>query len=254
MLPTTVLEPLPLDSGVEAFYTLRGPEANGVDSYSGFNVCHYVGDREEHVSECRRALALHLRVALDHIIIPRQVHSARVAVITSLPVDTEMLEEVDGVVTNLRGLVIGVSTADCLALLLVDTRAGVVGAIHAGWRGALAGVIANGVKAMETLGADPSRIRVAMGPSICKDCFEVGEEVAVQFPAEVVDRSYPKPHIDLALFACRQLENLGIPPSNIQGPPSCTRCHPRRHFSARALGIASGRQFTFVLLKSIATP
>ncbi|WP_304478540.1 polyphenol oxidase family protein, partial [uncultured Muribaculum sp.] len=98
-------------------------------------------------------------------------------------------------------------------------------------------------------GADISCIQVAMGPCICSRCFEVGDEVASQFPASCVTRNLAtgKPHVDLAAYLRQSLIEAGIKENNITMPPSCTRCNPSQLFSARVLGINSGRIFTFIM-------
>lgn len=255
MTPTTAhpawLAPLPLPgnpAGVTAAHTMRGA-VKARDPYSGFNVCHYVGDNPAHVAHSRRELACALNVGVERLVVPRQTHSTAVAVIDRLPVDPAMIESVDAVVTRLRGVAIGVNTADCVPVVMADTEAGVIGALHAGWRGALAGITANAVAAMVSLGADPANIIAAMGPCICAHCFEVGEEVAEQFPEAMVTRpTGAKPRVDLAEFVATRLEDSGLSRINIALPKLCTRCDPHRLFSARALGTASGRIFTAIVM------
>lgn len=237
------------------------------DTYSGFSVCSYTGDTSQHTDAC----AEELRRALGGriVVMPRQVHGTEIAVLDN----SEMLEariadgapcvmlgEADGVVTNLKGIAIGVNTADCVPVVIVDEAAGVVAAIHAGWRGAVAHIIGEGVKAMGSLGASPDRMKAYIAPCIHVCCFEVGEEVASQFPEDCVVRpsesagdktgSGIKPHVDLVKFVTKELNAAGIATDRITIHPDCTRCNPVRYFSARALGIASGRNFTFVILKN----
>ena len=134
---------------VQAFSTLRG-RAKGGKPYSQVNLCDYVGDDALRVLDARITLSMQLGVELDDLIMPRQTHSCRVAVIDERfrTMDIEgqetALEGVDALVTNLRGVVIGVNTADCVPLILVDEAAGLIAAAHAGWRGT-AGRIAGAV-------------------------------------------------------------------------------------------------------------
>lgn len=183
------IEPIKLDTSVRAYVTARGDV--GDSPYSGFNPCHYTGDSPEHVDGCRKKLADYLGVSADAIVLPRQTHSSRCKIIERIPVVADDIYGVDAVVTRLHGVAIGVSTADCVPVLLVDSDAGVIGAVHAGWRGAAGGVVENAIAAMISIGAVPSRIKAAMGPCICVDCFEVGEEVAEQFPESYVMRDFP---------------------------------------------------------------
>lgn len=243
---TDFLVPLDLPGAALAFTTVRGEEMRPDDPYSGFSVCHYTGDPSGHYGECRRRLATLCGVDVARIAVPRQTHSTRVAVIDRWPVD---IDGVDALVTTLPGLVIGVCTADCVPVVLCDPEGGVAAAVHAGWRGAAGGIVGNAVEAMVTCGADPSRIYAAMGPCISVARFEVGEEVAERFPARFVDRSSGnKPHVDLPGYVASQLMAAGVGQSRIAMPPGCSMSSPDRFFSARALGVESGRSFTFVML------
>lgn len=240
------IEPVEITPEVKALVTCRGEIDDS--PYSGFNPCHYTGDSPQHVAESRMALADYIGVADERIILPRQTHSSRCKLIDSVPVKAEELEGVDALVTRMRRVAIGVATADCVPVLLADPRAGVISAVHAGWRGAVGGVVENCVALMLAEGADVSRIKAAIGPCICAGCFEVGEEVAGQFPESCVVRGEGKPHVDLALFVKKTLIKCGLRENAIAMPESCTRCRPDRYFSARAAGINSGRNFSMIML------
>lgn len=236
-----------------AFSTLRGP-VTAADPYSGFNACHYVGDSLAHVDACRSLLCRDLGIGRDHLVMARQTHTDRVAVIERLPVAAESLEETDGLVTRLRGVALAVNTADCVPLLMADAEAGVIAAVHSGWRGTVGGIAARAVEAMRTIGAEPWRIHAAMGPSICADCFEVGDEVAecflADFPETVVTVGRGgRRHIDLGVSVRHTLVASGVAPENIAQPPACSRCDSNRFFSARRLGVASGRTLSLIMLK-----
>lgn len=240
------IDPVEIAPGVKALVTCRGEIDDS--PYSGFNICHYTGDSPLHVAESRKALADYIGVADGCIILPRQTHSNRCKLIDSVPVKAEELEGVDALVTRMKRVAIGVSTADCVPVLLADSQAGIIGAAHAGWRGAVGGVVENCVALMLAEGADVSRLKVAIGPCICLECFEVGEEVAGQFPESCVVRGEGKPHVDLPLFVKETLIKCGLKEDVIAMPSSCTRCHPDRYFSARAAGIKSGRNFSMIML------
>lgn len=239
------IESIDLDPSVRAYVTGRG-EADE-SPYSAFNPCHYTGDDEAHVAESRKDLADYLGIAENHIVLPRQTHSTECRVITEVPVDASVLEGVDALVTRLPGVAIGVSTADCVPVLLVDPDAKIIAAAHAGWRGAIGGVIENCVSRMIELGANPAVMKAAIGPCICADCFEVGEEVACRFPESCVVRGGAKPHVDLSLYVKQTLMKCGLAEDAVAMLQSCTRCHPDRYFSARAMGVNSGRNFTFII-------
>lgn len=246
--------PLHDGDGIFAFTTTRGV-CNTLDPYSAFSVCHYTGDTPAHISLCRSALADRLGVTVGDIIVPRQTHSDNIAVITDDTADA--YENTDALVTTLPGLVIGINTADCVPLLMYDAKARVAAAIHAGWRGTVARIAAKTVAAMTLLGASASEIRVLQGPSICPGCFEVGDEVVGQF----ADAGFPvnricnrhqatgKAHIDLREANVHALTETGVLRGNISDPAGCPHCTPGRFFSARRLGIASGRTFTAIMLR-----
>lgn len=247
-------------AGVEAFSTTRG-EVDRRNAYSGVNLCDYVGDDALRVLDARLTLAMQLGVDLDDLVMPRQTHSCRVAVIDegfrSMDIDKQeaALEGVDALVTTLRGVVIGVNTADCVPIVLVDGQAGVIAVAHAGWRGTAGRIVKNVVEEMCRQGASADRIQVSMGPSICQDCFEVGDEVVQEFKKsaflldEIVVRneSTGKAHIDLRAANRAVLIAAGVLPQNIILSQHCSRCNPDRFFSARRHGINSGRTLTALL-------
>lgn len=248
--------------GVEAFSTLRG-EVDRRNAYSGVNLCDYVGDDALRVLDARLSLAMQLGVDLDALVMPRQTHSCRVAVIDedfrSLDIDKqeEALEGVDALVTALPGVVIGVNTADCVPIVLVDEAAGVIAVAHAGWRGTVGRIASNTVEEMCRQGAEASRIQAAMGPSICQECFEVGDEVVKAFEQAGFDiralvkrnNSTGKAHIDLRSANRDVLVAAGVSSGQIVMSQHCSRCEHDRFFSARRLGIDSGRTLTAIYRK-----
>ena len=249
-------------AGVEAFSTTRG-EVDGRNAYSGVNLCDYVGDDALRVLDARLMLAMQLGVDLDDLVMPRQTHSCRVAVIDeafrALDIDQQeaALEGVDALVTRLRDMVIGVNTADCVPIVLADAQAGVIAVTHAGWRGTVGRIAAATVDEMCRQGAGADRIQVAMGPSICQDCFEVGDEVVeafrqAHFDLDAIVKRNPatgKAHIDLRAANRAVLVVAGVPSGNVLLSQHCSRCEQGRFFSARRLGINSGRTFTGIYRK-----
>lgn len=233
-------------------YTSRGDlPMHVVTPYSSFNLCHYTGDDDRRVERCRRMLAAELGVEECNVIVPRQTHSVNIlSLIDSIDVNALDLEGIDGLVTNIPEIVIGVNTADCLPVVAFDETNGVAGVAHAGWRGAIAGIITSLIDRMIEAGGSAEDMEIYLGPAICKDCFEVGEEVAVEFPTSVVDRSLTKPHVDLYRYACERLIGRNVNEKRIHCTPQelCTKCHSGTLFSARASGITSGRNYTFIKL------
>lgn len=244
---TTILH---ANQHILAATTQRGEEANREDSYSGFSLCHYTGDNTTHYGRCLRQLAAFAGVAEERVIVPRQTHSTNVHVVTAANIHNRFPTDCDALVTTLRNVVAGINTADCVPVLLYDETAGVVAAAHAGWRGAVNGIIGHTVAAMASCGASADRIEAIICPAICVRCFEVGEEVARQFPATcVVRHDGTKPHVDLPAYVKLRLMETGLRDGHINMTGQCTRCNPLRYFSARAIGINSGRNYSFVMLR-----
>lgn len=169
-----------------AFFTRDGGVSDGI--YASLNGGVGSNDAPDKVAENRARMAKALGVAPNHLITPYQIHSAEVAA-ADAPWTVETRPRADAVVTRKPGLAIGVSTADCGPLLFADSDAGVIGAAHAGWRGAFTGVIEATLVAMEKLGADRSRIVAALGPTISQPNYEVGPEFVERFLAADVDNA-----------------------------------------------------------------
>lgn len=262
---TELIEPLQLprpDEGIFAFNTTRGKAERG-KPYSEWNLCDYVGDDALCVLNARLTLCAQLGIELDHLVMPRQTHSLRVAVIDEDYLAADFAEQesrldgVDALVTSLRGVCIGVNTADCVPVVLADEQAGVIAVAHSGWRGTVGRIAAATVQAMKRLGGDPVRIQAAMGPSICQDCFEVGDEVVDAFAkarhdlAAISHRNPDtgKAHIHLREAIRLTLLQTGVAANGIAIDAHCTHCHPDRYFSARRMGTNSGRTFTGIMMK-----
>lgn len=221
----------------------------GENPYCGFSLCHYTGDAMEHVEACKAQLSRLVDVPVDRIVVPRQVHGADCLYVGGESLSDSMPEGVDAVVTDIPGLVVGVNTADCLPVVLIDECHGVVGVAHAGWRGALAGVVHSTIEEMCRRGASTGNMEAFMGPCICVGCFEVGVEVASRFPIKNVIFN-EKPHVDLPGYVHDMLIGEGVEHEMIHLPTECTKCNPGKYFSARAAGIKSGRNFTFAVIRS----
>src|SRR6185437_17049539 len=161
------------------FFTRSGGVSPGV--YASLNGGVGSKDAPGNVTENRARMAAALGVAPDRLLTPYQIHSPDV-VVAEKPW-TKDRPRADAIVTRTLRLAIGVSTADCGPLLLADAQARVIGAAHAGWRGAFSGVIEAVVAAMEKLGAERSRIAAALGPTIRQPNYEVGPEFVERFLA-----------------------------------------------------------------------
>ena len=221
MNPTTDL-PMPVTADALAlpgiahgFFTRSGGVSSGI--HAGLNVGLGSSDERADVMENRRRVAAALGTAHPDVVTPYQVHSADVHVaIAPFPANIEEKPRADAVVTSVPGLPVGVVTADCGPILLADPHARVVGAAHAGWKGAMGGVIEATVEAMTALGAKPDAIVAVLGPTISHAAYEVGPEFVERFERSDRERWFvPSARTDHAMFdlpgyILARLERAGI--------------------------------------------
>ena len=242
MLEYGILKPY---SNIFAFSTTRHGGC-GEEAYATFNCTHYCGDNPGHVKANLETLSALLPVHPRVVVIPRQTHTTNVRVIADVPTSEE-LQDVDAVVTHLKGFCLCVSTADCVPVLLYDKDKQVVAAIHAGWRGTVGRIVEKTLEVMRLhYGSKGKDIVACIGPSISLESFEVGDEVYAAFEEAGFDmnciaRRYEKWHLDLWEANRMQLLACDVLPEHIEVAGVCTyRCH-EDFFSARRLGIKSGR-------------
>ena len=266
-MPQPQLHFYDFDEGVKAFSSTRqGGCSEG--NYSAFNINHYCGDSEEAIQKNRSSLCQFLGIPDDRLVMPHQVHQTEIVTIDdaflklSASERKAKLEGVDALMTKLAGVCIGVSTADCIPVLLYDRVQRVSCAVHAGWRGTVKRIVEKAVAAMISVyGSCPSDIVAQIGPGIHLESFEVGDEVYEAFAQEgfemaSISKRFPvanhsdheKWHIDLPLCNRQQLLASGIPSSQIAVSEICTYQHSETYFSARRLSINSGRIFTGILI------
>lgn len=155
---------------IHGFFLRTGGVSQGI--FASLNCGPGSGDTLEHVAENRARCAQALGVELSHFVTAGQVHGREVVTVTT-PWAMDSPPEADALVTSTPGMALGILTADCGPVLLADTEAGVIGAAHAGWKGALGGVTDAVISAMETLGAARTRIAAAIGPCIAQESYEV---------------------------------------------------------------------------------
>jgi YfiH family protein len=197
-----------------AFFTREGGVSGGI--YEGLNGGLGSNDDAAHVAENRRRMAEQMGVAPDRFLSVHQIHSPD-AVVATGPWQGDK-PRADALVTRTEGLAIGVTAADCGPILFVDPTARVIGAAHAGWKGALTGVIESTVDAMESLGADRSGMVAAIGPLIRQHSYEVGGEFVERFlDADAGNAAYfiaseraGHSMFDLAGYIRMRLENAGV--------------------------------------------
>jgi len=226
------------DAGVmHGFFGRAGGVSTGI--YASLNTGLGTDDDPGRVRENRARCAKVLGVDASRLMTVHQVHSADVVIVRE-PWDIADRPKADATVTDRPGIALGVLAADCMPVLFVDLEARIIGAAHAGWRGALSGVLEATVAAMERLGARPSRIRAALGPCLRQDNFEVGLDLLAEF-----ERPFPasrrffapgvapdKRQLDLAGFARWRLSECGV--DALEDLDACTLDRPQDHFSYRA--------------------
>jgi YfiH family protein len=250
-------------------------------SYGGraLNLGFTKDDLRDNVERNRKAVLLAAAAATKSkpwpLVTVRQIHSDLIHVVRSRK--AERIAS-DGLVTDLRGVALGILTADCFPVLLVDPKKKAVGAFHAGWRGTVKRIVEKGVGIMRLeFGSRPEDIHAAIGPGIQQCSFEVGEEVEEQFhsqfaytaelfhrvqESDAVRERYPmlfmnqrapghgdpciKLHLDLREANRRQLLAAGVPPANITALKDCTHCQTRKFFSHRAESGKTGRQMALI--------
>jgi YfiH family protein len=219
-----------------AFFTRDGGVSDGV--YASLNGGPGSDDAPAKVAENRARMAAALGVAPDHLLTAYQVHSPDVVTIER-PWQPHERPRADAIVTAVPGLAIGVTTADCGPVLLADDTAGVIGAAHAGWRGAASGVLEATIAAMERCGADRARISVALGPTIRQPNYEVGPEFVSRFlVANATNERFFRPSatpqhalFDLPGYIAARLAAAGMRP--IEDLGHCTYADAARFFSYR---------------------
>jgi YfiH family protein len=236
------------------FFGRRGGVSTGL--YASLNMSETSGDKLNLVAANRAHAVESIEFQPSSLVTLRQVHANTVVALTGPPNDTE-LREGDAMVTNVPGLVLGILTADCAPILFADPQVGVIGAAHAGWKGAVGGIGQATVRAMVGLGADPSRIVAAIGPAISLNNYEVGPQFAEDLLAQYRDAgnrvSTPaggREHFDLPGFVFDQLHGAGVGLVNDLG--ICTYADPKRYFSHRRAtheGSTTGRQIALIGLR-----
>lgn len=215
------------------FFTRRGGASSGV--FSGLNCGTGSSDQSEIVAINRTRVADAMQVDRDHLITVHQTHSADVHHVNGPLGDPK--PKADAMVSNTPGVALGILTADCQPVLLADHEANVIGAAHAGWRGALDGVLEATVEAMLALGAERARLTAVIGPSISQRAYEVGPEFLDTFLAEdaqyarfFVNGTDDKFHFDLPGFGLFKLRSAGV---NAEWTRHCTYSDADRFYSYR---------------------
>ena len=241
--------PLFQETGIvtSAFSTRLGGVSEGY--YSSLNLSFDRGDDPARVLENFKRIGASMGVAVEDMVLSKQTHTTNVRVVTEEDKGKGVMRErnytdVDGMITNVPGIVLCTYYADCVPLYFVDPIHHAVGLSHSGWRGTVGKIGKVTVQKMEQeFGTRPEQLLAAIGPSICQDCYEVSEDVIQQFRNAFPENDweelfYKKENgkYQLDLWKANQLvfQEAGIPAENISMPGICTCCNPQFLFSHRA--------------------
>ena len=231
-------------------------------TYGTFNISPFSGDNVENQQANLSLLARKLDITPQQIIFPYQTHSDTVKIINSdfLQLSDSdkitYLNGVDALITNIPTLCIGVTTADCVPVLIFDKVNNVVAAVHAGWRGTCSRIVEKTIQQMTiSYGTKPSDIFASIGVSISPEAYNVGEELVEDFEKanfqipEIFNRCENQLYLDLWKANKWLLMQLGIPENQIEIAGICSFTNSKDYFSARKLGIKSGRMLSGIMLK-----
>ena len=217
------------------FFTRAGGVSTGI--YHGLNCGPGSNDDPSAVELNRTRVAIHLQVAPENLLSLYQIHSGKAVTVTK-PWDAENRPQADGMATATRGLALGILTADCAPVLFADPKAKVIGAAHAGWRGALDGVLEATIDAMEDVGATRANIVAVIGPTISQRNYEVGPEFLDTFLAEAPENARffangegDRLQFDLPGYGLHRLREAGV--GHAEWTRHCTYDDDARFYSYR---------------------
>jgi len=248
--------------GISCFVTTRhGGCSRG--NYASFNCTPYTGDDADCVRRNQETLCAALPASPQELIIPYQTHGTRSLIIDETYLDAtpcerhSLLQGIDALITRQPGCCLCISTADCIPVLLYDKKHRAIAAVHAGWRGTAKRILARTLHRMQTaFGTEGNDLIACIGPGISLPSFEVGDEVyeafrTEGFPMDYISEWKPethKYHIDLWAANRLQLSDFSIPAGQIETAGICTYRQHEDFFSARRLGIKSGRILSGIML------
>lgn len=232
------------------------------------NMSYMVGEAPQFVTQNRQAWASAIGYDAGRLVLGRQIHETTVVAVDEShagsgadSVETS-IRRVDGLMTSTPGLPIGVMAADCVPILMYDARRSAIAAVHAGWRGSVDGIAVSAVEAMtRTFDTDPADLQACLGPSICRSCYQVGDEVvdrwesgqfsSVASPVDVRANGY---YFDLREANRGQLEASGVRCEAIEVSNLCTKCANGSMFSRRGLGPGTGLFTAVIMLPDLDVP
>lgn len=241
------------------FSTVEG--GCSVGNYASLNLGAYCGDLPENTMANRKLLCREIGIETNRLVIPREVHKDGICLIDNRffqlneEEQSAFLSQIDALVSRMTGVCLGITTADCVPVLLYAPQAQTIAAIHAGWRGIACEIIAKTIRKMSEMGAETNEIIACTGPCISAEAYQVGAELIHAFApiftreemARICFQTADGTHADLRLAANLQLENAGIPADKIAIHPGCT-FNDHRYFSARRQGVESGRMVSGIMM------
>ncbi|MBS7299157.1 MAG: peptidoglycan editing factor PgeF [Eubacteriales bacterium] len=234
------------------FTTKHGGVSEGC--YESLNLRMNCDDSEENIHENYRIICNELGIDVNSLVLSKQVHKTDIAGVTSADkgngfVFENKFESADALVTNEKNVPLVTFFADCVPVFLLDTKKEVLALVHSGWRGTANGISALTVQHMiEHYGSTAEDIIAAIGPSIRKCHFEVGDEVAAEFDERFVDRAKEKPYVDLQGCIIEQLIGCGVKRENITDSGICTCCRCDEFYSHRTTGNERGTMAAIAML------
>lgn len=235
------------DENIAAWFTLKNADYTRPDqSIPGMNLGFNTSESKEIIAQNRLKLLQSLNIDPEWTAYADQVHSNRVQVVS----EGGTYPSTDGLVTKIPGLTLAIQVADCAAVLLWDSTNNVIAALHAGWRAAVGDIASRGIEKVLKQGGEVKHLKAFVSPCISQKNFEVGREVAEQFPDQFVDfTNFEKPHVDLKAFIKNQLRSAGISDRNIEVRSECTIDDADQFYSFRKEGRNSGRMMALISIQ-----
>lgn len=235
-------------SNVSGWFTKKNGGIIGKGRYvEGLNCGFNTRSTPSEIAENRMMVFNYLGLKPENVAFAKQVHGDQIGVVST----GGTYPDTDALITETYGLTLAIQVADCAAVLLTDPDTNIIAAVHAGWRGAVAGIVLKTIDKMGRLAtARPDRMLAYISPCISQHYFEVGKEVSARFPLQFVDsESFVKDHVDLKGFIIQQLKDTGIPEKQISVDSGCTYRETHAYYSYRREGDKAGRMLGLIQLK-----
>lgn len=218
--------------------------------YASLNLGEHVNDDPNAVE--RNKKILFQEIGLTNLRYCRQIHSAFVVPINDeAQIDAEHIPEADALVTAQYNTALGIFTADCIPIFVLDVETPAIGIVHAGWRGTFAGIVVNAITEMKTrFGTLPKNCQIHLGPSIQKCCYTVSAELLTQFTEQFGSTVANGTNLSLQTANVNQLTETGVLPDSISVSEYCTACRTDLFYSHRAENGQTGRMLSFIRLNA----